>query len=73
MLEPRRDLRRAAWLYQMLELRQVDAARILDRRDEILAGRRLAVVPLEIEVGAGAELLGPSTVWIIRISSAPLL
>ena len=46
-----------AWLYQSAERLKVDAARLLHRADEILAGRRLAVVALEIEVGAGAKLL----------------
>ena len=48
-----------AWLYQILKALEVDAAAVLERLDEIVAGRRFAVVALEIEVGAGAELLGP--------------
>src|SRR3546814_10074935 len=40
------------------ELGEVDARPLFDRLDEILARRRLAVVALEIEVGAVAETLG---------------
>src|SRR4029079_12779078 len=34
------------------------AAAVLQRLDEVVAGRRFPVVPLEVEVGAGTELVG---------------
>ena len=39
------------------ELRQIDFAAVFHRGDKILAGRRLAIVAVEIEIGALAELL----------------
>ena len=73
MLEPRLDLRRPGLRVPDFERGQVDPARILQRLDEIVAGRGLAVVALEIEVGPGAELLGAEHAANMRISSAPLL
>src|SRR3546814_11340743 len=51
------DARRAGLVVPEAEPGQVATARIFHGGDEFLAGRRLAVVPLEIEIGAGAELL----------------
>src|SRR3546814_3051168 len=53
--DPRGDPRRARLSIPQAELGEVDARALLDRLDEILARRRLAVVALEIEVGAFAE------------------
>ena len=52
MLQPSAHLGRARLAVPDLERRQVDAAAVLQRLDEIVAGRGLAVVALEIEVGA---------------------
>ncbi len=57
VLHPRGDLRGSRLTVPDLERRQVRAAGVLERLHEIVAGRRLAVVALEIEVGAGAELV----------------
>src|SRR3712207_2728385 len=51
------NLRRTSLAVPQAEAGEVDPARILHCGDEVLAGRGLAVVPLEIEVGAGAEFL----------------
>ena len=55
LIEPRGDGRRTGLAVPQAKLGEVDAARILHRLDEILAGHRLAIVAVEIEVGAGAE------------------
>src|SRR5205085_7304601 len=55
----RRDSWRARLAVPDLEWRQVDLAAVLERLDEILAGRRLAVMPVEIEVRAFPELVRP--------------
>src|ERR1700756_2340717 len=57
MLQSRADLRRPRLAVPNLESRQIGAARILERLYEIVAGSGLTGVSLEIEVGAGAELL----------------
>ena len=54
-----RDHRRARLAVPALELREVDARRILHRLREIVAGHRLPVVALEVEVHAAPEPLGP--------------
>src|SRR3546814_20997117 len=41
------------------ELRQIDAARLLHRADEILARHRLTIVPIEIKVRALTEVFRP--------------
>ena len=46
-----------AWLYQILNGDRSTPLASSSALHEIVAGRRLAVVPLEIEVGAGAEPL----------------
>ena len=58
MLEPGAQLRRSRLAVPDLERAEVDPARILERLDEIVAGRGLAVVAFEIEIGAGAEPVG---------------
>ena len=49
------ELRRARLRVPELELREVDAAGVLEAGDELLDRRRLAVVALEVEVHALAE------------------
>src|SRR3546814_3007619 len=51
-IDPRGDARRARLPIPEAALGEVDARPLFDRLDEILARRRLAVVALEIEVGA---------------------
>src|SRR3546814_13884199 len=60
--DPRGDPRRARLSIPQAELGEVDARALLDRLDEILARRSLAVVALEIEVGAFAEPLDRKSV-----------
>src|SRR5690348_14190082 len=57
MNEARRHLRSAGLAIPEAELAEVDTARILHRRDEILAGDGLAVMPLEVEIAALTESL----------------
>ena len=52
-----RYLGRAGLRIPQAELRQVETRSRLDRGDKILAGRGLAVVAVEIEIGAAAEPL----------------
>ena len=59
MRQSGRDMRRARLAIPAAELGQIGLAAILDRADEILAGRRFAVMPVEIQIGALAEPLGP--------------
>ena len=57
MAEPGGDFRGAGLAVPPAELRQVEPGTLFDRQDEVLAGCRLAVVALEIEVAPGAEPL----------------
>ena len=56
---PRSDLRRAGLTVPQAELGQIDFGTLLDRLDEILAGRGLAIVAVKIEVGPLAKALWP--------------
>ena len=58
---PHGDARRAGLAVPEAELREIDPAAILHRLDEILAGHRLSVMPLEIEIGALAEAIRPDS------------
>ena len=57
MRQAYRDLRCARLRVPQTELLEVEAGAILNCLDEVLAGRRFAVVAVEIEVGAFPELL----------------
>jgi len=59
MLQPRLDLRRARLFVPAAELREIERSPLLHRADEILAGRRFAVMPLEIQVAPCTETFGP--------------
>ncbi len=57
MYQPRLDSGRPRLLVPQLELRQIDPAGILHRSDKIVTRRGLAVVPVKVQVGPGAERL----------------
>ncbi len=59
MVDRRRDARRAGLIVPAAEAAEVAPGRILHRREPVVGGHRLAVEAIEIEVGAGAEALGP--------------
>src|SRR5262249_17495668 len=56
VLEARAHLWSAGLAVPNLEFRQIGPAPVLESLYEIVAGRGLAVVPLEVKVRAGAEL-----------------
>src|SRR5690348_15526339 len=57
MLQPRAHLWRARLAVPDLERIEIDAASIFQGRDEIVAGRCFAIIPVEIKVCARAELV----------------
>ncbi|QYU71122.1 IMP dehydrogenase [Leptolyngbya sp. 15MV] len=60
VLERNLDLGRSGLRIPQAELPEVQPGPVLDRAHEVLAGRRLAIMTLEIEVAPGTEPLGPS-------------
>jgi hypothetical protein len=62
-----------AWAVPAAELLEVEVRASLHRADEVLAGRRLAVMAFEIQVGALPEPFRPAMLRIMRMTSAPLL
>ena len=59
MIKRGADVRGSGLFIPATELGEVDLAALLHRQDEILTGGGLAVMAIEIEIGARAEALRP--------------
>ena len=68
-----RDLGRSGLPVPQREIAEIDAAALPHRREKILDRRGAIVVAGDIGIHAAAESVRPSSVWIMRMISAPLL